>query len=288
MPQLVKLAAQPGGVSVGLSEDGRIRPLAIAAGHQYQTLFDVLEDDDPAATVQFLVDQLAKPLDAAGAPLAAPIDQQEVWAAGVTYRRSRSARMEESQGAAQFYNQVYEADRPELFFKATPHRVVGHRQPVRIRRDAQWNVPEPELGLVLNSRLKLVGFTIGNDMSSRDIEGENPLYLPQAKVYDACCALGPGIVLVDWMSKPESAAIHLVVRRGQKIAYEGETNVEQMARSLPDLVDWLGRDNSFPHGVVLLTGTGIVPSDDFSLRPRDVIEITIDGLGTLVNPVVQG
>lgn len=287
MPQLVKLASHPSGVTVGLSEDGWIRPLAISPGQQYETLSDVLDDDDPEATVQLLVDRLARPIRAVNVPLAAPIDRQEVWAAGVTYRRSRSARMEESQGAAHFYDLVYEAARPELFFKSTPHRVVGSEQPVRIRSDSKWNVPEPELALVLNSRLKLVGFTIGNDMSSRDIEGENPLYLPQAKVYDGCCALGPGITLVNWMRSPEQSAIRLLVRRGAQIAFEGETNVSQMARSFQDLIDWLARDNSFPHGVIFLTGTGIVPTEDFTLLPNDEVVISIEGLGTLVNPVVR-
>ncbi len=288
MQQLVKLVSHPAGITVGLNEDGWVRPLDVAVGQRYESLSDILEDDDPDATVQLLVDRLAQPIEIAKLPIAAPIDRQEVWAAGVTYRRSRTARMEESQGAARFYDLVYEAPRPELFLKATPHRVVGPQQAVRIRQDAKWNVPEPELGLVLNSRLKLVGYTIGNDMSSRDIEGENPLYLPQAKVYNACCALGPGIVLVDRLHEPERATIRLVVKRGRRVAFEDETNVGQMARTFADLTDWLGRDNSFPHGVILLTGTGIVPTEDFTLQPRDVVEISIDGLGTLVNPVVQG
>lgn len=287
MPQLVRLASHPSGVTVGLSEEGWIRPLAISPGQQYETLSDVLEDDDPEATVQLLVDRLAKPLRAAQIPLAVPIDRQEVWAAGVTYRRSRTARMEESEGAARFYDLVYEAARPELFFKSTPHRCVGHEQPVCIRSDAKWNVPEPELALVLNSRLKLVGFTIGNDMSSRDIEGENPLYLPQAKVYDGCCSLGPGITLVNWIRSPEQAAIRLLVRRGARVAYEGETNVSRMARSFEELINWLARDNSFPHGVILLTGTGIVPTEDFTLHPGDEVVISIEGLGALVNPVAR-
>ena len=165
-------------------------------------LSDILEAADPAAVVRLLAAAGAAATGLADVTLLAPIDRQEVWAAGVTYRRSQVARMEESQGAASFYDLVYAADRPELFFKATPHRVVGPGQAVRIRQDARWNVPEPELALVLNSRLELVGFTIGNDMSSRDIEGENPLYLPQAKVYDACCALGPWITLAAAMPPP--------------------------------------------------------------------------------------
>jgi len=206
----------------------------------------------------------------------------------VTYRRSKTARMEESQGAARFYDLVYEAPRPELFFKANPHRVVGPHQPVRIRKDSKWNVPEPELTLVLNTDLRLVGFTIGNDMSSRDIEGENPLYLPQAKVYDGCCALGPCITLVGYMPVHKSTSIQLVVHRRQHIAFQGETNLGSMARTFEDLIGWLGRDNTFPDGAFLLTGTGIVPADDFTLRAGDVVEINIEGIGTLLNPVVQG
>jgi 2-dehydro-3-deoxy-D-arabinonate dehydratase len=174
-----------------------------------------------------------------------------------------------------------------LFFKATPHRVSGPGEAVRIRRDASWNVPEPELALVLNSRLELVGFTIGNDMSSRDIEGANPLYLPQAKVYDACCGLGPWITLANSMPAPEQIEIELSVERNGKIAFGGTTAVSQMARTFADLIGWLGRDNSFPAGVFLLTGTGIVPGDDFTLAVGDLVRITISGIGTLANPVVQ-
>ncbi len=196
--------------------------------------------------------------------------------------------MEESQGAASFYDLVYAAKRPELFFKATPHRVSGPGQGVRIRQDARWNVPEPELALVLNSRLQLVGFTVGNDMSSRDIEGENPLYLPQAKLYNGCCGLGPWITLAAAMPQPDKIAIELTVERSGKPAFQGSTSVAQMARSFDDLIGWLGRDNSFPHGVILLTGTGIVPGDDFTLASGDLVHITISGIGTLSNPVVQG
>jgi 2-dehydro-3-deoxy-D-arabinonate dehydratase len=196
--------------------------------------------------------------------------------------------MEESQGAASFYDLVYAADRPELFFKATPHRVVGPGQCIRIRQDAHWNVPEPELALVLDPGMRLVGFTIGNDVSSRDIEGENPLYLPQAKVYDACCALGPWITLADSMPALDDIAIELSVVRGGTEVFAGSTRASQMARAFDDLIGWLGRDNSFPDGVILLTGTGVVPGDDFSLAPGDSVRITIQGIGTLTNEVVQG
>jgi 2-dehydro-3-deoxy-D-arabinonate dehydratase len=271
---------------VGLVDGDQVRPLALE-GSGLETLADILEQDDPAATARKLIDPKAAPVALARAALAAPIDQQEVWAAGVTYKRSRTARMEESQGAASFYDKVYVAARPELFLKATPHRVAGPGQPVRIRHDATWNVPEPELALVLSSRKRLVGFTIGNDMSSRDIEGENPLYLPQAKVYNQCCALGPVVTLAVAMPPADKIGIRLAVRRGGQAVFEGATSVGQMARTFEDLIGWLGRENSFPAGAFLLTGTGVVPADDFTLRAGDVVEISIDGIGTLVNPVVQ-
>lgn len=284
--QLAKVRLPSGERTVGLLERGRIYPLSLSGG-QYQTLSEILESADPAATVALLADRSTSHA-VEDVVLLAPLDGQEVWAAGVTYRRSRTARMEESVGAARFYDLVYEAPRPELFFKATPHRVAGPGMPVRIRRDSNWNVPEPELALVLDSKLRLVGFTIGNDMSSRDIEGENPLYLPQAKVYDGCCALGPCITLLIGMPDPDDIGISLLIRRRGSAAFAGKTNVGQLARTFDDLIGYLGRDNSFPKGAILLTGTGIVPEDDFTLQPDDVVEITIDGIGTLSNPVVQG
>ncbi|MDG2223851.1 MAG: fumarylacetoacetate hydrolase family protein, partial [Rubripirellula sp.] len=215
-------------------------------------------------------------------------DDQEVWAAGVTYKRSQTARMEESEAAASCYDRVYEADRPELFFKATPHRVSGHGQPLRIRADATWNVPEPEVTLVLNAKLDIVGLTVGNDMSSRDIEGENPLYLPQAKCYDQCAGLGPWITLFETMPAPDSIGVDLKIERGGELVFDQQTSAAEMARSFEDLVDWLGRDSTFPTGAFLMTGTGIVPTSEFTLLPGDMIHITIDGIGTLSNPVVQG
>jgi 2-dehydro-3-deoxy-D-arabinonate dehydratase len=283
--QIVKYRGDLGD-GVGLIEGPSILPLSLAG--KFGCLSDILEAENPAATAVALVDSSMAPVPVASATLLAPIDRQEVWAAGVTYKRSRTARMEESQGAASFYDKVYVADRPELFFKANPHRVVGQGQGVRIRRDARWNVPEPELTLVFSSRMRLVGFTIGNDMSSRDIEGENPLYLPQAKVYDACCALGPCITLVDGSPIGPATGIRLRIGRDGGTAFEGRTDVGQLNRTFDDLAGWLARDNSFPHGVLLLTGTGIVPGDDFTLQPGDTVEITIDGIGTLSNPVVQG
>jgi 2-dehydro-3-deoxy-D-arabinonate dehydratase len=216
-----------------------------------------------------------------------PIDAQEVWAAGVTYFRSRDARLEESRqaGGGDFYARVYEAERPELFFKSTPHRTAGHRQKVRIRGDSKWNVPEPELALFINSAGAIAGYTIGNDMSSRDIEGENPLYLPQAKVYDQSCALGPGL-LVTGAPLPPSTAIRLSVRRGRTEVFAGSTALDQLKRDPKTLAQFLFRDNSFPNGCFLLTGTGIVPPKEFTLRSGDEIRIAIDPIGTLVNVVM--
>lgn len=218
--------------------------------------------------------------------LLAPIVSQEVWAAGVTYHRSRDARMEEARqaGGDDFYARVYEADRPELFMKATPHRVVGHGQQVRIRKDSQWNVPEPELTLAVNSSGKIIGYTIGNDMSSRDIEGENPLYLPQAKVYDQSCALGPGILLSE-QGLAKTTAIRIEILRDGKKAFEGATDLSRLKRTPEELVAYLFRDNSFPNGCFLMTGTGVVPDSSFTLVHGDEIRISIDGIGTLVNTV---
>ena len=215
-----------------------------------------------------------------------PLERQEVWAAGVTYFRSRTARMEESQIAAgsQFYDLVYNADRPELFFKAAPWRVVTSGQPVRIRRDATWNVPEPELALLISPTGRILGYTAGNDMSSRDIEGENPLYLPQAKIYDGSCALGPALV-VTADPPPPALTIAMEIRRGADAVFSGSTTLARMKRELSSLVDYLYRETSFPDGCVLLTGTGIVPPDDFTLQRGDEILISVEGAGTLQNVV---
>jgi 2-dehydro-3-deoxy-D-arabinonate dehydratase len=217
--------------------------------------------------------------------LVAPIGSQEVWAAGVTYYKSRDARIEESRDAAggDFYARVYEAERPELFFKSTPHRVVGPGGRVRLRADSKWNVPEPELTLAVSSAGRIFGVTIGNDMSSRDIEGDNPLYLPQAKVYDGSCALGPGILVGD--VPPAETAIRLEIARGAKVAFAGETTLAQLKRKPQELVGFLFRDQTFPSGVFLMTGTGIVPGNDFTLAAGDEIRIEIAGVGKLVNSV---
>ncbi len=217
--------------------------------------------------------------------LVAPLTTgMEVWAAGVTYESSKFARIAESTEGGDFYAKVYVADRPELFFKATPGRTVGPNDFVRIRRDSKWNVPEPELAVVVAASGEILGYTVGNDMSSRDIEGENPLYLPQAKVYTASCALGPVIVPVGEVD-PQNLGIVLTITRGGETAYRGETSTARMRRRVDDLVDWLFRENEFPHGVVLLTGTGLIPPDNFTLQPGDEIAIQIEQIGTLRNQV---
>lgn len=244
------------------------------------TLSDVLHASDPvsAAVAADTGERIAlNPI--------APIDRQEVWAAGVTYKRSKVAREEESAGAAQFYDKVYTADRPELFLKSTPERVVGPGGNIRVRRDGKWNVPEPELALVIAPDLRIVGYTIGNDVSSRDIEGENPLYLPQAKIYDGSCAVGPVITLASALPPLAEVGIRLVIRRGGLVAFDGSTSAGQLNRTVESLVGWLGKEYSLPHGAMLLTGTGIVPPDEFSLTIGDVVEITVEGIGTLINPV---
>ncbi|WP_328473412.1 fumarylacetoacetate hydrolase family protein [Actinoplanes sp. NBC_00393] len=247
-----------------------------------------------------LADLLALPLDQAravleaaardahrdrpGEQVLAPVDRQEVWAAGVTYLRSRDGRKEES-GHGSLYDQVYDSDRPELFFKSSPWRVVADRDAVGIRADSGWDVPEAEVGLVLNAAGEVFGYTLGNDMSSRSIEGENPLYLPQAKIYDRSCALGPAIV-PSWAVGQGPFEIGLRVLRAGRAAYAATTSTAAMARGFEDLAGWLFRALSFPAGVILLTGTGVVPGAGFTLRPGDTIEITSAALGTLTNPVV--
>jgi 2-dehydro-3-deoxy-D-arabinonate dehydratase len=239
-----------------------------------------------------LTKHLQQPMDAASFAdienqVLAPIGSQEVWASGVTYYRSRNARMEEAKtaGGGDFYDRVYVAERPELFMKATANRVVGHRAKVAIRKDATWSVPEPELTLLASPSGKIVGYTIGNDMSSRDIEGENPLYLPQAKVYNRSCALGPGILVAGDQPIPTSTEIQLQIVRAGKPVFSGSTALTELKRSFSTLLEYLYRDNDFPHGCFLLTGTGIVPPDEFTLQQQDEIHITITGIGTLTNTV---
>ena len=232
------------------------------------------------------VKPLSQSRDSVLKEIQAPIQSQEVWASGVTYLRSKVGRQEESKnaGGSDFYARVYEAERPELFFKATPSRVVPHGGKVRIRKDSTWDVPEPELTLVITSNGKIVGYTIGNDMSSRSIEGENPLYLPQAKTYDGCAALGP-CIFVTQKPLPENTMIQLVIERGGKNVFEGNIAISQIKRKFNELVEFLYRETSFPNGSFLMTGTGIVPGNEFTLQQGDQISITIEPVGTLVNSV---
>jgi 2-dehydro-3-deoxy-D-arabinonate dehydratase len=218
--------------------------------------------------------------------LNAPIDWPEVWCAGVTYMRSRDARMEESQSKS-VYDKVYEADRPELFFKGMRFRVAGSGQEIAVRGDSTWDVPEPECALVINSAGEIVGYTVGNDVSSRSIEGENPLYLPQAKVYDKAAALGPVIALANEIDDPNNLGIELIIRRNGEIGFQGSTNTNQLHRTFDDLVEYLYRDNTHFHGAILMTGTGIVPPSEFTLEAGDEVSIIIDGIGTLTNPVIR-
>lgn len=239
--------------------------------------------------VSYLEDEIrlhAEPIDLPPDPPAlVPVSGQEVWAAGVTYYRSRDARMAESEkaGGGSFYDKVYDAERPELFFKGNARTVVGPDMPVRIRSDSSWNVPEPELALAVSANGRIFGFTIGNDLSSRDIEGANPLYLPQAKVYDGSCALGPAIRVGT--SIAQDTGIHMTVTRNHKCEFTGTTEVREIKRPLEELVRYLYLDNTFPAGCFLLTGTGIIPPDDFTLQSGDLVSITIDTIGTLTNTV---
>lgn len=242
----------------------------------YKTILQELQTLKPVGNGNWLSSQT----------ILAPIGTQEVWAAGVTYLRSKTARMEESKesGGATFYDKVYDAERPELFFKSTAHKVVPHLSKVRIRKDSSWDVPEPELTLVVTSSGRIVGYSIGNDMSSRSIEGENPLYLPQAKMYDGSAALGPCILVTEKEISPETV-ISMQIERGGKTMFEGSVSIDQMKRKHQELVDYLFREYSFTTGAYLMTGTCIVPENDFTLQQDDVVKISIAGIGTLVNTV---
>ncbi len=250
------------------------------------TMTPVLEADAPLTELERWLGKNPPRVKLSKIQLLAPVEQQEVWAAGVTYLRSKTARMEESTHSATAYDRVYSAERPEIFFKSLAEKVVPPGDAVGIRRDAKWSVPEPELALVLNSRGKIVGFTIGNDMSSRDIEGENLLYLPQAKTYHRSCAVGPWIVLGQTETQAREWQIKLEINRAEKQVFAGQTSVSQIKRRFDELAEFLFRCQVFPHGAVLLTGTGVVPPDQFTLHERDVIRIEISGIGTLENPVV--
>lgn len=286
--RLAKVQLKDGSRETVLISEQSVRRLDFSQVESCHCLADILHAPDPQGLAKFLVDQDAQPVPEEEVTFLAPVDQQEVWAAGVTYKRSQTARMEESESAASHYDKVYSADRPELFFKSTPERIVPPGEPVRVRRDSRWSVPEPELALIISPELKLVGFTIGNDMSARDIEGENPLYLPQAKVYNQCCSLGPCVLIPDSPLDRAATQIVLTIYRDGQEVFRGDTNVDQLNRSFDDLISWLGREYDLPNGAILLTGTGIVPPDEFTLEDGDAVSIEVTGIGTLSNPVVKG
>jgi 2-dehydro-3-deoxy-D-arabinonate dehydratase len=270
-------------VRIGLvADDSTLLDLTPAGITQ---MFPLLESETPVAQLNQLTEKNLPRVALAEVKLLAPVERQEVWAAGVTYLRSKTARMEESDFSATAYDRVYAAERPEIFFKSLAEKVVATGEPVGIRRDAKWNVPEPELALVLNSRGQIVGHTIGNDMSSRDIEGENLLYLPQAKTYHRSCALGPWIHLGATETAAREWKIKIEIRRGGQPVFAGETSVGQIKRSFEELAGFLFRSQVFPHGAVLLTGTGVVPPDTFTLHEKDEVGIEITGIGLLRNPV---
>tara|TARA_Y100001968_G_C19435356_1_gene759325 strand:+ start:1250 stop:2101 length:852 start_codon:yes stop_codon:yes gene_type:complete len=248
-----------------------------------ESITEILEDNDLISRMETMPVSSTLPMDEV--VILTPVEKQEVWAAGVTYLRSKKARMEESDFSANAYDQVYDAPRPEIFFKSLPEKVMGPDECIGIRADSQWNVPEPELVLVTNSKKELVGVSIGNDMSSRDIEGENLLYLPQAKVYDKSCAIGPWVVVGSHEEEIRQWTIGVEITRQDEVVFTGETSIDNIKRNFSDLVDYLGRSQSFPYGAMLLTGTGVVPGDDFTLAEKDVVSICISGIGTLQNTV---
>jgi 2-dehydro-3-deoxy-D-arabinonate dehydratase len=271
-------------IRIGLvADDSTVLDLTAAGITQ---IFPLLEHENLPAQLADLAKGSLPRLALSEVTLCAPVERQEIWAAGVTYLRSKTARMEESDFSATAYDKVYSAERPELFFKSLAEKAAGPGEPVGIRRDAKWSVPEPELALVLNSRGKIIGHTIGNDMSSRDIEGENLLYLPQAKIYERSCALGPWIALGATESAAREWKIKITIRRDGQSVFAGETSVAQIKRRFDELAAFLFRSQHFPHGAILLTGTGIVPPDAFTLREHDSIEIEISGIGLLRNAVV--
>src|SRR2546423_7224447 len=280
--RLCRFRTQREGERIGIVNGNSVFGLS---AHGIRSLLPVLEENDPAGHLRNLDLAKLKPRRLSEITLLAPVEQQEVWAAGVTYLRSRTARMEESDFSATAYDRVYAAERPELFFKSLPRKVVDPGDAVGIRRDSRWNVPEPELALVLNSKGRLAGFTVGNDMSSRDIEGANLLYLPQAKIYQGSCALGPWIQLAASEAEARTWAIQLKIARSGSIVFTGQTSVSQIKRTFEELAGFLYRSQTFPFGAVLLTGTGVIPPDSFTLEPGDLIEIEISGIGVLRNSV---
>jgi len=285
--KLAKVKRADGTVNVVQDCDDYILPMDLTQVDACHSLADILHSEDPIGLSRFLLRPETAPVTSQSVTFLAPIDQQEVWAAGVTYKRSQVARMEESETGASHYDRVYTADRPELFFKAMASRVSGPGDSVRVRSDSNWSVPEPEFTLAIDPSGKIVGYTIGNDMSARDIEGENPLYLPQAKVYRQCAAIGPSILLADGPLDLAATKIRLTINRSGSVLFTGETDLSQMAREFEDLASWLYREDDFPHGVLMMTGTGIVPEDEMTLEDGDEVSIDITGIGTLTNPVVK-
>jgi len=267
--------------------DDRVIGVAAAGGPQSLADAMTMSSDDLRTRLDAVAQSGVEGIPLSAVTLCAPIDRQEVWAAGVTYLRSRDARMEESVSAKSAYDLVYEADRPEIFFKATPNRVTGPGEEIAIRGDSTWDVPEPELALAINRDGEIIGYTVGNDMSSRSIEGENPLYLPQAKMYAKCAGLGPSITLAWEMGDIRGKAIRLIIRRNGEILFDDATSTSQIHRTFDDLVKYLRTHNDFPQGVFLMTGTGIIPPSEFTLEQGDDVEIIIDKIGSLRQPVIR-
>lgn len=283
--KLCRFLTPQGTVSPGVTLDG-VTVLELVV-YGVQTLREVLELEDPLRYLEGLAEHTGRAHRLADVRLLAPVEMQEVWAAGVTYERSRAARTRESQEAATAYDRVYEAERPELFFKSLAEKVVDPGQAIGIRGDASNSVPEPELALVINSRGRIVGHTLANDVTARDLEGNNPLYLPQAKIYDRSCALGPWIRIGATESEVRTWSMQCAVRRLGQVVFSGEASIRSIRRSFADLVAFLQRSQVFPHGAVLLTGTGIVPPPEFALQPGDRVRIEIPQIGLLENPVIQ-
>ncbi len=285
--KLARIRMNDGSLRVAAVHDAGVQLLDLTQIDRCHSLMDILNSADPAGLARFLLKPGSTLVENSEFTFLSPVDQQEIWAAGVTYKRSQVARMEESASSATNYDKVYTAARPELFFKATPHRVSGPGQPLRVRCDSNWSVPEPEFTLVMNPTGKIVAYTIGNDMSARDIEGENPLYLPQAKFYKQCAGLGPCVLLAEKPLDQEAIDITLEIRRNGKPVFNGATKLSQMKRTPEELAGWLFKENDLPNGAFLMTGTGVVPDDNFTLENGDEVSITISGIGTLTNPIVK-
>jgi 2-dehydro-3-deoxy-D-arabinonate dehydratase len=285
--KLASISLADGERRLAAVEEDVVQLLDLTQVENCHNLSDILHSPDPVGMAKFLVDQKTSPLAADAVQFLAPVDHQQIWAAGVTYKRSQTARMEESESAASHYDKVYTADRPELFFKAFPANVGGMGDPVRVRFDSSWSVPEPEFTLVISPEQKIVGYTIGNDMSARDIEGENPLYLPQAKVYNQSCAIGPCILLAEDELDLPNVKIEMAIHRTGEEVFQGDTDLGQLARTFEDLVSWLYRENDYPTGTMMLTGTGVVPPDNFTLENGDSVTIKVTNIGELTNPVVK-